>query len=160
MNVYETAKALLTAVEEVFQDAFVELPERRYVHLGNVAIDNCEALIIQVEAAGNGSVVRRGEAFDNVQPGHVWRNVVDFSIWILRCVPVMDDSGNPPSVDAEDESSLELMTDMWTLWNGMRVKHAAKELFDNCTAIEFGDFLPYGPEGAFGGGRLQVTIAL
>jgi hypothetical protein len=63
----------------------------------------------------------------------------------VRCVPTLDENGNPPSPDDVAAATAVLNMDLWSIWTRVRTEHKAGTLFsgdcghlfyDGATAIE------------------------
>jgi hypothetical protein len=72
-------------------------------------------------------------------------NFVSFRVKIVRCVPTIDDSGNPPDPAAVAARAAVLNQDVWSIWTRVRTEQREGTLFggdcdhlfyDGATAIE------------------------
>lgn len=155
-RLYDLAADLLDSVvarmEDVYQDytPAIVLPERQYVHAGEVAWD-CESVVVS------------GMSLTHAFPGEAGANLVcspprhvALDVWIIRCVPTLDDNGNPPSVQALDDAARITLTDMWVLsyilwafrddWKG------------TCQSLLLGPVEVVGPEGGYSAVKAQVFV--
>lgn len=81
-------------------------------------------------------------------------------IELWRCVPTLDDEGNPrPDVDYEN-SALDLATDLWCMLTHLYVAWQDGDLGAPCKAVTFGAVQPLGPSGGVAGWRIPLTVHL
>lgn len=77
---------------------------------------------------------------------------------IIRCVPIMDDRGNPPDADAMTDAAQAAGIDgealLWAVCCA-----SSTDAFKN-RSILVGNLLPVGPQGACGGVTLTLTMDL
>jgi hypothetical protein len=150
-RLHDFATDVLTAVVDAFAAAAVDLPARRYVAHGEVAYD-CDQLVVGLERFALGLP---GAEDQGVIRAPVSRTAI-FAVHLLRCVPVPDKQGNPPTPDALDDSSLELMVDAWLLLTGVLGAYNDSELSTRCDSLAIAGLDPYGPQGNYGGSVLRI----
>lgn len=144
---------MLTAIEEVFDDAGVELPDRRYVCDGDVAFD-CEQGVVQITRVFSGTP--GAEELSPLQCG--LPQAAELDIWLIRCVPTIDDHGNPPTQEQIAASSEIIMADGELLRFGLMLKRKAGELLDPHVPVAWGEMRGVGPQGGFAGWLQRLVI--
>lgn len=80
----------------------------------------------------------------------------ELEIGVVRCAPTMDDDGNPPSVQAIEESFRVVHSDR------VRVMRALSCCFrpeQGCEVINIGQWTPVAEQGGCVGGMTDVTIS-
>jgi hypothetical protein len=70
---------------------------------------------------------------------------------IVRCLPVMDDDGDPPDPDELSASALSMMDDMFA------IKHAIAQVADKVHIL--GNWVPQGPVGGCVGGYWTLFVS-
>lgn len=151
---YDLARDVLDVVVAGFSAAGVDLPARQYVQAGEVAID-CEQVVVEI-----------GRVFLGLPGQEVASGLkccpprsVSVVIWISRCVPTMADDGSTDP-DALDASSLAILTDGAVLLGTIIEAWKDGTLLSLCDSIAFQGMTPVGPEGGFGGFRLDFQAQL
>lgn len=152
--IYPLASTLLSATVLAFEADDRPLPERRFVSNGAVAFDECDQLAVEVTRIYVGLPALEQAPSPNV-PAGVTRSV-DMTVWLTRCVPVMDDAGDPPSMNDLDESAQGLLADGWAMFFGLLKARKQGTFGDLCQSLSIGPLVPHGPEGSQGGWRLTV----
>lgn len=159
-KIYDLASSVLASVASRMTAAGDPPPDRRYVHAGEVAFD-CEELVVSATVLDHAFPGESPQMHVCAPPRHVV-----FEVWLIRCAPVQDDHGNPPSVAELDAAAAQVLTDMWVLplvlydgliehdWGGI----ANCEACDACDSVLFSSVEAVGPEGAFGG--VKATLAV
>lgn len=162
-HIYDLGNELLNAVNTQFAAAGVELPDRQYVHHGEVAWD-CEQLVAAVVGFGvpHERLGATSGFTEVVFPGVPFTNAVDITISLIRTVcGIPDDSEVLPSPDVLDGDAQKLLTDGWLLFNGLNQAASAGSLLGGgCQNVAIGTCLPQGPEGGFAGWVCTVSITL
>lgn len=153
------ADALLTAVVAHYAEEGVELPERRYVANGLPAFD-CEQVTVFCENTVGITGTPLGENPTEWlrDAGHAMRAGI-FAVSIIRCVPTLDDEGDPPSVEAEDESAALIYADAVRVLNALVAAEVAGELPEH-GSIVFRGWTNENAQGGLGGGTLRASISL
>lgn len=110
---------LMTAVMAELVGAYAELdaagdeeikpPDRQYVWIGNPAVD-CEQLVISYNRIYTG-VPAQEEAGPLYVP--VVQRVLEMKIEVHRCVPVIDEGGDPPDPAAMQAAAQTIVQDAW-----------------------------------------------
>lgn len=151
--------ALLDAVVAYYAEQNVTLPDRRYVANGLPAID-CEQLTVFCESTVGITGTPLGENPTEWfrDAGHAMRAGI-FAVTLNRCVPVLDDDGDPPPVTDEDTSSAEIYGDAVMVLNALIAAEEAGQLPEH-GSIVFRGWTNDNAEGGIGGGTLRVSISL
>lgn len=136
------------------------LPDREYVNNGAVIWD-CEQLVVSVERTFGiiGDVTQ--EIFD-AQYGTMALRAMTIAVWIIRCVPDIDSSGQEiilPTPAALEESAAELLADEDQVI-AILAKAQREGRFAGCESLAFENWQAQGPEGGFGGGVTRLRIGL
>lgn len=100
--------------------AGVDVPERRYVHTGEIAHDlvgeKCaEAFIVSWDAGFQGQIGFTGTGFPESTIRCAMPMSVAFTVALLRCVPTLRSGAKFPSQDDLDAAGTSLMEDAWTI---------------------------------------------
>lgn len=169
MTEFDLAEACLNVVaawyddevdhpELAAEDSPRRLPARRLVCIGLPAAD-CESLQVSIESVtpidANVGVTALGA--DNEVTGYM--RAVNLGLWLMRCVPGLDDQANPPAAEDETASALLITGDR------VEMEAALHEALDNgelpgCGALAFVEWQSITPEGYIGGGVLRIICSL
>lgn len=124
-------------------------PDRRYVHVGQVAWDCPDQLTV---SPGTLTHVQSNQC----SALRTYPLVVTF----LKCVPTANDKGKPPSDTELDASALEIMTAGQKLWRGLVDHVIAGTLVSGigCDAVTLGALQPLGPSGGAAGWSFTITL--
>lgn len=152
------ASALLQSVIDVFAAASVTLPDRQYTHVGQVADDNCEQLVVSANRIERGAPGIAETV--PVRSGRPAQQRGEFQVRLTRCAPGSDRAGQPPDAAALSAKADEVMIDGWVLWDGLVNAHLAGNLVGECQIITVGPMLPIGPLGQQTGWVLPVVLEL
>lgn len=159
---FDLAQNMRDAVAAWFDDPYhgLSLPDRRLITIGLPAAD-CELFAVAVESIvpiGGAASLPSGLVDDRDEVAFYMRAMV-VGLWVLRCAPILDDNGDPPTVDEEeahadlvlgDHVQLELALDD-ALANGM---------LPGCGGFAFIGWESITAEGALGGGVLRVQVSM
>lgn len=152
MGLYAIAEACLTAVSDYFATLSIALPDRSYVHVGQVAFD-CDQLVATFRRATMGLP---GSPDPNPQRC-VGVKTGEFSVFLVRCVPVAADDGQPPSAASLDAAGAALAADAEALIRAIVVGYAAGMLHE-CDSLKITGLETIGPEGGYTGLELRMEI--
>lgn len=157
-KIYDTAADLLDSVVTRMTDVYddyepaVELPDRQYVHAGEVAFD-CEQVVVSGMNLTHAFPGEAGAILVCSPPRHV-----QLDVWIVRCVPTLSGNGDPPTAAALDASAQIVLKDLWVLayvlWDGYK----AKDWGGDCAAVLLGPVGIVGPEGTHVAVHAQVFL--
>lgn len=147
-NLYLNTNQLLNDVTFVFGEESVTLPTRQYIHFGQVAID-CDQLVVEYVGAQRTNVDSQTACTPIY--AHTWR------VWILRCVPTLNQVGQAPEPADLTSSTITQLTDASILEYGLP-RHWKET--DNCSHTWVSSVTAYGPSGAISGviGTIQKSI--
>lgn len=165
-RLYDIGRAVLTQIENYYGTEGIDLPERRYVHFGEVAIDGglvhrCEQLVVTyLPGAFLGFP---GEP----EPGSLLCEVLTtatFQVWLSRCVPTFkNDRGDPPDPGTLDGSGRELLVDALAinraLYLGRKTMFAGIEP-RGCRLIALPDQSTQGPQGGYSSVVQPIEVGL
>lgn len=158
-RIFAIADACLDAVVAHYIAAGVSLPARQYVANGLPSFD-CEQITVFVENTYGiqGSPLAENPAAQLRDAGHAMRAAV-FAITIVRCVPVLDDEGDPPSPADESASAAEIYADATLCLNALVAAEVAGGL-PGCGSVAFLQWRNENAQGGLGGGTLRVAVSL
>ena len=111
---YQVAVAILDAVKAAYLADGTDLPARQYVANGEVAFD-CDQLVVQVPRIFTG-LPGAEQSLPLKLASPVSMQAV---VWLLRCVPIIDDGGREPTPEAIQESAQEILRDAALLRTGL-----------------------------------------
>lgn len=155
-KIYDLAADLLASVIDRVTDVYddytpaIELPERRYVHAGEVAWD-CEQVVVSGGPLTHAFPGEAGEQLVCSPPRHV-----QLDVWIVRCVPTMGDNGDPPTTEALDDAARITLTDQWVL---SYVLWAYRDDWKGtCASLLLGPVEIVGPEGTYSAVHAPVFV--
>lgn len=158
-RIFDIAQACLDAVVAHYITEGVVLPDRQYVSNGLPAFD-CEQVTVHVpETFGiTGTPLGENPSDQYRDAGHAMRAGI-FAVTIVRCVPTIDDNGQPPAVALEVTASQVIYADAVLSLNALIVAEGAGDL-PGCGSVVFRSWTNENPQGGFGGGTLRVAISL
>ena len=150
------ATDILTAlVAELTADG-ITVPDRRYVHAGEVAWD-CEQFVVSLKAmrptmTGGADVLPTG-------PGGcvVLRSAV-FELSLIHCAPEPFQDGSRPTSVALNTWGIGRCDDALSLMRGVVRAHNAGSFGEVCSQVRIEEVNSLGPDGGYGG--VAVTIAV
>lgn len=140
----------------------LDLPERQYVTIGTNPIADCEQLVVIVERnfGTQGSAAR--EEVVPITSGVPWLRTAVMTVQILRCVPVVDSTGDQvivPSPAAIDHAAAGILTDADVILQCLIAAHTAGEL-GSCGAIALENWRAVPEQGGFAGGNTKLRLNL
>lgn len=153
--IFQLTSDILDCIESGFATASVDLPDRRYVHQGEVALDCPDQLVVSF----GGLVHTMPGGAEEIAVCAPPRSAV-IDVWLSRCVPVQKDNGNPPTPTQLTDSAEQLNIDAWVLANVLFLGYQSGCWGGGCVSVLFGPVVPYGPEGEAGGVHATLTINL
>lgn len=154
---YDLAEATLTALVAGWPDDAQPLPDRQYVSDGTVVWD-CESLVVIVNSTFGTDSDVAVEQIIQMGMGFALR-AAQIGVLLLRCVPVVNDEGEPPTAEEIDGSANVILRDSIALMNVLVAAQTAGELA-TCQGLAFERWASQGPTGGFGGGLLQFRALL
>lgn len=154
--IFQVASDILDCVADGLTDAGITVPDRQYVHQGEVALDCCDQLVVTFTGLEHTIPGGNVEIAICAPP-----RTVTFDVWLTRCVPTLQEDGAPPTAEDLTVSAQELQTDAWSLayviWSTYKIDSCWG---DGCDSVILGPVLPFGPEGGCGGSHATVTLQL
>lgn len=80
---------------------------------------------------------------------------------VLRCYPVIEDSGDPPTVSELNAASQQTYADLWAITNHVNRAVKAGTLFaGDHREFTLIDPVPVGPEGGIAGWQVPLTVQI
>lgn len=159
------AQAALDAVVAGFAAESRALPARQFVAPGTPAAlpFDCELLAVQLTRTfgQEGNVASPAAQPVFAHPGFALRGC-DIAVTLVRCVPEIQGGSSlarprVPTAPVEQAAAEELLTDAVVLTNALLERGAFPV---SCNGVIVRDWSAIGPAGGFGGGILNVTVAL
>jgi hypothetical protein len=157
-RLYDLGRAILDALYASWPGDAEPLPERAYVHVGLPAFD-CEEVVVALETTMPHSGFVEQELFLSQQANAGWSmRAARFSIWIVRCVPGLDENGSPSDSEL-DLAAQALAGDPVAIINVLTAAQLAGSI-TGCDGIAFEEWAAVGPEGGMGGGAYRIRVNL
>lgn len=149
-TIYDIAADLLAALALRLTDP----PARQYVHAGEPALD-CEQLVITVPEAGlQHSFPDQSAKVEFCSPPRH----VNLQVWVTRCVPTLQDVGDPPTVADLDTSAQVVLGDLWTLAYELWDSYRDGDWGQTCATLLLGPVAVIGPEGGYTSVRADLAL--
>lgn len=163
-DLWTLADQYLAACYFALQDTPAGPPGRYYVSPGPPPLD-CEQLTVYVAGPNEADTFPLTPV---LAPGHRIQNqgmvnLVTLVAQILRCIPIIHEDGEFPSVAEMNTASYQQCADMWAIWNHVRQRVNTKTLFTTIsdqTEVFLDPAFTVQPQGGFGGWNIQVRVAL
>ncbi len=134
-------------------------PDRRFVSPGIPVWDCCEQLAVHVPLMNEADTTPGGlDAGRRTNRGYI--NSITFMATVTRCIPTMNNDGDPPSPAALDASAEQINADGWALWNHLHNLKASAQLLTLCDEMFFDGILAAAPAGGCGGWTVTVRAAI
>lgn len=153
--VHDMAVDLLEVVGDALEAKGVTLPERQYVHVGEVA-DDCEQLVVSVPRL----YVGLPSAQDLTGIRCSSSITVELHPRLTVCVPTVE--GDPPTFPSAEElnqAGMVLGVAGWAMLQGV-VAAVKGDLWTSCQEVVVGDLLAHGPAGGYSGWDLTVRVMI
>lgn len=144
---------LLAAIETAATTHAVELPDRRFVAVGEVAWD-CALVCVSLPTVNRGRPTAQSGDLNRAWDTYV----ATYEVWLLRDVPVPDDKGRLPTVEALNTSAAQLARDGYLLTVAMA--QPLRTIEGTCTSVAQGVTQAVGPDGGLGGWQSTIAVAL
>lgn len=88
-------------------------------------------------------------------------NLVGFRVKLVRCVPTIDEDGNPPDPDEESVAADLLNKSLWAIWTRVRTAQRAGELFGgDCDHLFYDGASPIDEEGGLAGYQIDFRAEI
>jgi len=154
---YDVCHDVLSVIESHFTAQGVTLPERRYVHTGQIVWE-CEEVVVGMIGAFSGGPGQ--ENTNRLNCGSV--RTLEIGALILRCASVSDGPNvkTPPTPTVLDQEARQRMIDGWLMVEAVVLGHGNDQILGRCSNISLGRCLAVGPEGGFAGMLLTIQIGL
>lgn len=137
----------------------LSLPERRLVTIGLPAAD-CELFAVAVESivpiTGTADATTIGSDRDEVA---FYMRALVVGLWVLRCVPGLNDRGEIPTV-AEEEDAAELILSDATNMELALTQGLDDGVLPGCGGFAFIGWESITAEGYLGGGVLRCQVSI
>lgn len=145
----DLAETLLATVASTLEAAGRPL-QRSYVSHGPPAWDGC--------GTDQATVHLQPLTFRSSGSGRQMQTQLraGLTVQMVRCVPVPDDQGTPPTEAQLGDSARALIDDL------ARVVYAVADgtVFASCAAVSYGEAAPLGPLGGMAGWTWPITVTL
>lgn len=157
---YDILEELVTRLT----NAGVSVPDRRYIHTGLVALDAGPGVTCadQLVVTLNFDFQGLPGLFDESPLQCEQPTTAVYEIWMSRCVPIIKDSGKPPSVDELNASAETIMEDVREISRAIYLGHFQKTLFPDrtCSLIRMGGGRIQGPQGGVTSYVMPIEVSL
>lgn len=152
--IYELMDELLQSMTTYLVSESLTVPERAYVHAGEVAYDE-EQLIIAAKRIYFGTVT--SETLRDQKLPSFPRTVV-LEVLYLECTPTQD--GENPPAPSDLQASAESVLD-WAVAIGNALINAHKNgVFSTCAGVAIGPSVPVGPQGGYVGFSQEIRVGV
>lgn len=145
----DLAEALLTVVSDALLDAGRPLG-RAYISHAPPAWDACSEDQATVHVA---PVTFRSSGTGRQQQTQL---SAAFTVQVVRCVPVPDDTGAPPTALELGDSAVALLHDLAAVIYDV----LASDVFGGCSSVAFGQVDSLGPSGGMAGWSWPITATI
>jgi hypothetical protein len=153
------AQELLELCDQALLATTDGAPDVSYLAHSIPAID-CEQLTVEVLSLGDHPL----PATTTLSPGRRLTaaiNVVGFRVTIARCVPVLDEQGNPPPPDEIQAAAERLHQDLFAIWTRVRTAQKAGELFGGlCDHLFYDGAFPLEESGGYAGYTIDFRVSI
>lgn len=153
------AQAIKMAVADHYAAQGVALPAWQQVLAWTPAYD-CEMVAVYPEAAfaHDGSMNATDTAAAMADPAHAMR-YARIAIAVVRCVPTLDDNGNPPATTVAEAAALPILTDALLVWDAVVAAQRAGTI-PTCGSVAFESWASVEANGGLGGGVTRIRCAV
>lgn len=158
----DAAQHILETLADGLTDAGISVPDRQYVHTGQIAYDlagaSCaEAFVVSWQASFPGSLGSEADDINVIRCSMPLS--VQFSVELLRCVPTL--TPKVPTAAALDAAGGSLMEDAWTLNRVIVDKTIDGTLRQLPIAqVALGGSSAIGPGGGVGGVAVTLLVGI
>lgn len=154
------AEELLAAAVAALNTTAAGAPARQAVVPPMPVID-CEQVVVYVPGFVIESTTPGGLAAAHKTQMGLRMNMQTLAVQVVRCVPVPDARGNPPSAAALQTSASAILQDGWAMWNHFSVLIRTGGLFNGkCAALYVDSGVPVPAQGGFGGWTMTVRAQI
>lgn len=168
-DLFDLAQEFLTACEEaVAKESPGGAIGYSAISTGEPAYDCVPALYVHVGGSAQADTLPLSPT---MQPMHRMNqqglvNLITMTCTVLRCVPVTEQQGQDvlvPDPALITAAARESYGDLWAIWNYLKTKYRAKELFTSFASDRefiFDPAVPIRTSGGAGGWAIQVRVQL
>lgn len=150
--VASVARHLLSTIETQFSDAGIELPARRGITVGSVAVDD-EVLAVMFGGVYTGAPGNELNTPQSNRSGGIVPRSAVFNVELWRYVPALTASGSAPDFSVESEAAERVTDDAWHL---LEAAYAADQM--SIGVIARVDVME--PNGEFHGVSMVVELVI
>lgn len=154
--VYDVAARVLALVVTGFTAASITLPERQYVAPGTIVAYDCAQLTVAVQRIVVGIPGARINPTRAVQCPPI--RYATYQVELVRCTPVPDEAGNPPSVADLTASAKETVRDLDVLEKCLQ--DGAVALSGPGDLVVVGQATPVSASGGYVASLVQIDVPL
>lgn len=108
---YDLMVAVMAELVAAYTELNVTPPDRRYIWVGVPAVD-CEQLVVAYNRLYTGVP---GQEANEPEYLPVIQRVVEMTIEVHRCVPVVEEGGEPPDPSAMQAAAETIIMDSWVV---------------------------------------------
>lgn len=156
---YQVAAGVVEVVSDYYEANSLPLPDRRLVTPGLPAYD-CAMVAVHVERIypHDGRVgVEQVPQLEGETAFYM--RAMSVGLYVLRCVPTLDNSGAPPPSDLEEAAAADILRDPVHLWRALSAA-IGDDVLPGCGGVAWEGWETITPSGALGGGLLRCRISL
>jgi len=152
--------SLLDVAVQALTDAGQNVPVRQFVSASQPPVEPTECAETLAVWAGP---LRTAPQPGTGKRGCSAKTVAELHVTLYRCVPIMEESGDPPPVADLDASGRSLSVDGWVIFRRVLSDWSGGDLFENigCERIDLSrGMINLPPLGGIAGWDLTVLITL
>lgn len=153
----EYATAVLSVAEDALADTDAGTPERSTVTPAAPTFDCCPQLTVHVSLLAEAPTSPTGPAENSALRSNLGALILaTYVVTVIRCAPVPDDFGGPPTVVEIGAVAHTVLQDGWALWNGLRHAYLNGQIFEHCTGVHFDRGVPIREQGTCVGWEFTI----
>lgn len=158
----DLSMGLLAAVEAALATTAAGVPGRQFVSPGTPAFDCCPFFCVHPLILGLADTRPLFPPLEPSQrPHRASINLVAFHAYVIRCVPVPNDNGDPPPAADLTASGRTISQDGFAVWDHLKKAVRAGSLFPgDLTDVFFDGGVQLDPAGGCGGWLFTVRVQL
>jgi hypothetical protein len=143
-----------------------DAPSRAFVTVANPVLEigegdcGCDQLTVHATTINELTTLPFGPGAGTRHRQDFRVNLVGLAVTISRCVPTLDNNGNPPAPAESQAAAEQLSQDIWTLYNELWNLARDGELFTICEEVYFDGATPVPAQGGCAGWRLNLRVQL
>lgn len=158
-RIFDLATEILAAVQTGLATEGVEVPGRAYVSAGAPAFDlgPCDQLAVWLELADRDIGTSNDiNGFDEDNARWLMR-VGRFVVTLNRCSAVLQENGEPPSVEEEQAAAQALYGDATSIVNAVMVSPGIDAV---CHGVSYAGLVVIGPSGGTVAAEVRFDVSL